>query len=108
MPTVSEILAAWRGQRFRRVRNVQNSRLRLVFQHATDIDKIEDQFDSDYSKRDNEVVEDSDDWSSEDEDSDIESEMELLDEGGHLSFDIGKYFEEPVQALPSSKRRRID
>ena len=40
--------------------------------------------------------------------SDIESEIELLDEGGHLSFDIGKYLGEPVQALPSSKRRRID
>ncbi|KAI6657219.1 Transposase [Oopsacas minuta] len=77
--TVSEILAAWRGQRFRRVRNVQNPGPRLVFQHATDIEKIEDQFDSDYSERDGEVAEDSDDWSSEDEDSDsdIESEMEL-------------------------------
>ncbi|KAI6657085.1 hypothetical protein LOD99_15871 [Oopsacas minuta] len=62
---------------------------RLVFQHTTDIEKIEDQFDGDYSERNGEVAEDSDDWSSEDEDSDIESEMEILDEGGHLSFDIG-------------------
>ena len=68
VPTVSKILAAWRGQRFRRVRYVQNPRLRLVFQHATDIDKIEDQFGSDYLERDDEVAEDSDDWSSEDED----------------------------------------
>ncbi|KAI6650028.1 hypothetical protein LOD99_6249 [Oopsacas minuta] len=108
VPTVSEILAARGGQRFRRVRNVQNPRPRLVFQHATDIEKIEDQFDSDCSERDGDVAEDSDDWSSEDEESDIESEMELLDEGCHLSLDIVKYLEEPVYALPSSKRRRID
>ncbi|KAI6657086.1 hypothetical protein LOD99_15872 [Oopsacas minuta] len=67
----------------------QDTFSKLVFQHTTDIEKIEDQFDGDYSERNGEVAEDSDDWSSEDEDSDIESEMEILDEGGHLSFDIG-------------------
>ena len=105
---IFEILVAWRGERFRRVRNVQNLRPQLVSHHATDIRKKVHPFDIAYSERDDVVAENSDNRSSEEKYSNLESETELLDESNYLSFDFGRYFEELIQALPSSKIIRID